>query len=470
LFDTADGFTLQVEVRDTGIGIALDAQEHIFDAFSQADGSTTRNYGGSGLGLAIVKHLLHEMGGRIELISAPGVGSKFRFQLPLGSSGGQSTGLELDPGQAPAEVAVEIAHPGVRNVVEAQLRHWGIALRDPGEPGAGTRIIDYESFDPAGHTGAADNTRCIVLTPIHRLAELGSARLGPGIALLHRPVRLSRLREALLGHAHAETVGSESARPGKHCANILLVEDNPANQLVMSEMLAGLGARIILAEDGRQALEQVLAAPPDLILMDLHMPGMDGYEAASRIRTWEATHRPGQRTPIIALTADALPEARQRCLEVGMDDFLLKPLLLADLVAQLERWLGQRCTPGAAARANAIAATDDFDCLDRQIIQEMKANLSAQAYARVVGKYIEVADGLIERIRQAPAGELAELLHQLKGSSANFGASKLPGLCKAMEEAVKAGDLDDFRDHLPELEAESARVRQALMAQAAPSP
>ncbi len=490
VFNGEAGFTLEVTVRDTGIGIPRDAQAHIFDVFYQGDSSTTRRYGGSGLGLAIVRRLLDEMGGVIELESAPGTGSSFRFRLPLGAAAnGLDSGLELAAGSLPAEVCVQIGHPAVRQVIEAQLRHWGIAIRrqcmderlaQPRHAGIPC-LLDFESLNPGADgldiqaclsdTAGGNGSASIVLVPIHRLAELGANQHIAHLKLLHRPLRLSHLRDAFLDRECTQTPAFGVAGRSAAGATILVVEDNPANRLVMGEMLASLGVRVVYAEDGRYALERVMHEHPDLTLMDLHMPGMDGYQATASIRDWEAEHRPGRRMPIVALTADALPGVQERCLAVGMDGCLLKPLLHSNLAAMLDLWLGQSRADATTAQRDVPSEPPDTsiapdDCLDRETVRDLRENVSAEAFARIVNKYIEVARGLLDRIRQdlaqESADDLAEDLHQLKGSSATFGSSKLPPLCKTLELAARAGDLANVRTRLPELEAEFERTRQAL--------
>lgn len=473
LREADDGFILEVEVRDTGIGIPVAAQARVYDVFYQGDGSTTRKYGGSGLGLAIVRRLVAEMGGRIELESAPGVGSTFRFRVPLRlAAQGWDSGLDLAGGAAPAAVCVRVAQDGVREVVEAQLRHWGIAVHHPDVPLGRcgmTCLLDYESLDAllAAAPAAADEQAgpaTIVLVPIHRLAELGAAPHLGQLKWLHRPLRLAHLRATLLAAGPRPAIAAGPADAPGGGASVLLVEDNPTNQLVMAELLAGLGARVMVAENGREALARVMAGPPDLILMDLHMPDMDGYQACAGIRAWEAAQPGGRRLPVVALTADAQPEVRERCLASGMDGFLLKPLLRADLAALLAHWLA----PQDEQRPASVMPAAPVDGLDLATVRDLRDNVGPAAYGRIVDKFFAVAGDLLAELgrdlERGAAGELAERLHQLKGSSATFGSSELPPLCRELEQAARVGDLAPLRARLPELEAALGRLRQAIAA------
>ncbi|MFZ5483916.1 MAG: ATP-binding protein [Pseudomonadota bacterium] len=461
--DPERGFLLDIEVRDTGIGVPAEAQTRIFETFCQVDGSTTRHYGGTGLGLAIVRHLLDEMGGEVSLESVVGIGSNFKVRVPLGLAE-PGRGLELGGGCVPRTAVLCVAQPGVRLGLERQLRHWGIAVRqaDPAQPlvaehAESVLVIDHET---QAHTPCSGFRSQIVLVPLHRIEGLDPRTMAPGSVWLPRPVRMARFRDALLGQPTPGLfrAGQDRLRfAGEH---ILVCEDNPANQLVLREMLAGLGLDVHLAEDGWQALERLSGTPIDLILMDLHMPGMDGYQITARIRAWEAEQADGRRRPIVALTADALSEVRERCLAVGMDDYRSKPLPHAELVALLERWLGHAPSRGARDRP-APAAPADADDLDPDIFEDLCGSVSREALVRMFDKYQEVATRLLAGMHQALAERaheaLAERLHQLKGSSATFGARQLPGLCKQMELAARAGELDAVSADLPRLEAALAR-------------
>ncbi len=468
------GLQLDIEVRDSGIGIPLATQPRLFEAFQQGDSDISRRYGGSGLGLTIVRRLLDAMGGDIGLVSAPGVGSRFRLRVPLGwAETGAESGIELT-GALPPRLGLVIGQEGSRGVIERQLRHWGVeaCLDRSAALGLEVCMLDYEGYlrlragpqPPAPAPGG----RWWVLVPMHRLAELKARTEPDGVGFLPRPLRLARLRDVLLGESLSQPAAAVLDCDGAAGARVLVVEDNPANQLVMAEWLGGLGIEVDLAGSGEEALARLGQTVPDLVLMDLHMPGLDGLATTARIRAWEAGLGTGTRLPILALTADALADTRQRCLAAGMDDYLLKPLRHADLVTALERWL-TRCRlnlplpPGPAPQL-------DLSCLDAEAVAELRASVSAEAFARIVERFLSGAEVLLERMTErlgegeidaGSAGELAEDLHQLKGSAATFGASRLPGLCKSLELAARTGDLAALRAGLPRIGAELACMRRA---------
>jgi len=485
-------FTLEVEIRDTGIGIEQSAQSNIFEAFNQADSSTTRHYGGTGLGLTIVRQLIDKMDGRIELISAVGVGSRFRIQLPLGLDSGLHGGLKMDKPLSFSHATLQIVNPVLRKVIETQLQYWGIDIIEAPALNVSTLnistlntntvyITDHELFAHADKLTGPDKSlhaaANIILAPIHRLIALDAELRYNNISqykLLSRPLRLSRLRDALQARDTLNVSKNVSANITEALTHntiksgsavVLLVEDNPANQLFMQETLHSLGVQVVLAENGFRALQHVKRKVFGLVLMDLHMPEMDGYEATIRIREWEAVHRPGQHVPIIALTADALLEAQNRCLAVGMNGSLIKPFLHADLVAQLTCWLGAHWANERTEKQ--ITANIELDhCLNNEIISDLKENMSAEAYARTVSKFIVVSNQLSEALNlaliQQDIQQVAELLHQWKGSATTFGASKLPELCKSMELLARAGDLATVQSQRAALVAEFEQLKQAL--------
>ncbi len=343
---------ISFQVRDTGIGIAADAQERIFREFEQADDSVARSFGGTGLGLAISDRIVKRMGGRIALQSQPGAGSTFEVSVPLPPALERGEQNSFRGPDLTGQSIMLIAPAGLQaELIERRLQNWGAqtclvaeteiaAALLPERAWHAVLIDDAIGSEAARRLGEAAHhhtTRLIVLvTPTSR-HELAPA--APFNGYLVKPLRAASLAARVsfdldAGAAFAEqpipTIApSIAARAGTGLA-ILVAEDNDINALLMRSLLTKLGHHPDIAVHGEAALDSWLAAraagtPYDLILMDVQMPRLDGIAATRRIRAHEASE-PGRRTPILALTANALVEDRYACFEAGMDGFLVKPI------------------------------------------------------------------------------------------------------------------------------------------------
>jgi two-component system sensor histidine kinase/response regulator len=369
--DSADAATIRFQIRDTGIGIPAHLQAHLFNAFTQADGSTTRRYGGTGLGLAICRQLVTLMGGEIGCDSVPGRGSTFWFTLPLGRPTGAESALAPEPVLLEAvRVLIVDDNETNRDILQHQLTAWGMryesAASGPEALACLARavavgdshqvvILDMQMPDMDGLAVAraikADpkirDTRIIVLTSLgYHPAETEFRRLGIS-AHLTKPVKQSRLLDCLATVMHEPLAGNRvpirhraASTPvvasGPQSLRVLVAEDNAVNQTVALRLLSKLGYRADAVADGAEVLAVTQQMRYDVILMDCQMPAVDGYEATQRIRQREAT-MPGWTHYIIALTAHTLEGDRERCLAAGMDDYLSKPFRLEDLAKVLAR-------------------------------------------------------------------------------------------------------------------------------------
>ena len=338
-------------VRDTGIGIPVDAQARIFEEFAQADDSSTRRFGGTGLGLAITRRIIMRMGGEIGLASTPGAGSTFRVtvHLPAAPGAGTPPAPELT-GTAVLIVGTVAIGAGL---IAQRLARWGAEVRTTAEDAASAalaRRFDAVLVDRSCGRMAAERLvreiggtipqRIVLINPgeRHELAALTAAGF---TGYLVKPLRAASLaarlaapvaaeeREHAAGGSTADLDPAQGAGSTRGLA-ILVAEDNEINALLARALLAKLGHRPTTAADGAAAVEAVLAAraagtPFDLVLMDVNMPLIDGLEATRRIRAAEAGD-PGRRTPIMALSANVLAEDRDACRAAGMDGFLAKPL------------------------------------------------------------------------------------------------------------------------------------------------
>ena len=341
-------------VRDTGIGIAPDAQARIFEEFEQADGGTTRRFGGTGLGLAISRRIVERMGGRIELKSAPGQGSVFGFTVALARAtdespsaaspdlGGQSILVVSASAIEAPLTAQRLAGWGAKSLLVADdagaralLReHWDAILID--------RALGLEPASALARAAANVGRRIVMLTPGER-HELGALKEAGFTGYLVKPLRVASLA-ARFSDAPSSAMDDPALHDVPAAAakglSILVAEDNEINALLARALLARLGHRPTMVPDGAGAVESWRAAastgaPFDFVLMDVNMPEMDGLEATRRIRATEAASG-ATRVPIVALTANAFGEDREACLAAGMDDFLVKPLereRLAELLA-----------------------------------------------------------------------------------------------------------------------------------------
>ena len=345
---------VRFEVADTGIGIAREAQDAIFESFAQADGSTTRRYGGTGLGLTIARQLVTLMGGTIDVRSTLGEGSTFSFTLPLAAAPDA-----LDPSLAALRgmtVLVVDANASGRRLLAAELAGAGATVHNapPGEEALAMLrrddTPDVVLADAAGDAvatirDAAPATPIVLIAAPHEMRRASSIA---GVAgLLARPVRRARLLEELAGAAGAtgEAPRASAATPSPAFAGggqarahrVLVAEDNPVNQLVVRRLLEQRGYLVDIAANGREALDMHARSPYDLIIMDCHMPELDGYGATRELRRIEGGAR---HTPVVALTASTMPGDTQRCFDAGMDHFAGKPIRPALLDEVLARALG----------------------------------------------------------------------------------------------------------------------------------
>jgi signal transduction histidine kinase/CheY-like chemotaxis protein len=369
LEENADTVLLRFAVTDTGIGIAHESQNRLFQAFSQADGSTTRKYGGTGLGLAISQRLARMMGGTIGVESTPGQGSTFWFTARLARcSAPQDTATHTLSALRGVRVLCVDAHATTQTVLEASLRAWDMQIDGVAEGAAALtrlraahahgqpytlailapQLPDMHSLELA-QAIKADPTLAALRLII--LGSLGQREPGPGTlqadiaAFLSKPVRQAHLFNCLMTALDTAAVPStatpvacrhEAARVQIR-ARVLVVEDNIVNQKVAVRVLEKLGCRVDVAATGREAVNALERLAYDLVFMDCQMPEMDGFAATAAIRQREAST--GQHVPIVAMTANAMQGDRERCLTAGMDDYISKPVQFDGLLAILQKWV-----------------------------------------------------------------------------------------------------------------------------------
>jgi two-component system sensor histidine kinase/response regulator len=498
---------LRFEVQDSGIGISEEAQARLFQAFVQADGSTTRRFGGSGLGLAIARRLVDLMHGEIGLHSQAGKGTLFWFEIPLRKQEPSARApLDLAGHLAGLRVLVVDDNATNREILANQLAGWRMlhsaavdahdALR---QLAATTAAFDLAILDL--HMPAMDGFELAdAIRGDPRWADLpllmlssvsvGAGERGQQRAMLDcyltKPVRQSDLYDAIATTVArrppaerrlpaAATPAVVAGEPARLTGRVLVAEDNPVNQEVAAAMLESLGLRCHLAENGRIALERALNERFDLVLMDCQMPEMDGFETTSRIRDGQRSGALPQHLPIIALTANAVAGDRERCLAAGMDDYLSKPFGREQLAAILQRWLpqppaaGTAATPAAAVVAAAAAAPTGDEAINPRAldtIRQLPGPNGELLVQKVVAAYLGDAPTRLAQLQAAAAAGDAEALrraaHALKSSSANVGAEPLAALCKELEALGRQGDVDGAGTLLAAAEAELMRVLATL--------
>ena len=515
--ETASQHMLRFEVRDTGIGIPEHAQPRLFQAFSQADASTTRLYGGTGLGLAICKRIVDLMGGRIGVQSTPGHGATFQFEIPLLKVHGDMPAREAD--LSGGRVLLLTADARLRGRLSMLLPNWGLrvtavettqealdrlrAAATQGTPWTySTVVADLSGMRNTALALHRNIVRHSMFGDVHLVYLYGDedtpAELRQGATLLPRLSPDAELRVALTpsssrGTAPPAQAGAATSDAGqRHLhARILLVEDNPVNLLVAQRLLGVLGLDCDTATNGEAALLRMQDGNYDLVLIDCQMPILDGYTATRRWREHEATDPNEPRLPIIAMTANAMTGDRQRCLDAGMDDYLAKPVTRGQLESCLHRWLSggrARTTTRAGALpaqppAGAVAAMTTaseaaadsstgtqpggIPVLDEEALEELYAVIGADA-ARIVTVYLEDAPQLVAQLEQAALGPdfdtLREAAHSLKSSSANLGAMALSAAAKRIELGARMQTMDRPAVAVALVVAEFDRARQALQA------
>lgn len=471
---------LRFSVTDTGIGIPQEKQAVIFEAFSQADSSTTRRYGGTGLGLAISAQLVELMGGKISVESELGLGSTFHFTARFEA---RQPGMEKPPTRwhTLTDLPVLIVDDNATNrrILEEVLTNWHMSPVAVESGAAALAIMeksvranqpfavvlldghmpDMDGFAVAKRILQDSNyagIKLVMLTSAGQAEDVASCRKLGITAYLTKPIKQSELFDVIINaiavveRPHAPQ-GRKRTGPAQRGLNILVAEDNQVNQLVAKRILQKLGHQVTVVGNGREALSAVQAGKFDLIAMDVQMPEMDGLDATVAIREWEKTA--GTHIPIIAMTAHAMKGDRERCLAAGMDGYTSKPIRIGELEHAISQLVSPPKTPKvllvegnqADGLIDHVALLEGVDG-DRRLLRELIRVFLADCPQRLAE--------IKEAVRRGDAEALRRAAHTLKGSVGNFTAKKPFEVSQRLEAMGTDGDLDTAGDACATLERE----------------
>jgi len=498
--ETKENLILRFEVRDTGIGIPSKKQAQLFNAFTQADGSTTRKFGGTGLGLSISRQLTELMSGEIGVQSAEGQGATFWFTARFNKTSEQ---FRHDASSLPDELRILVVDDNTTNleIVSHYLTNWKVRHMTTGDATSALKLmreaashndpyhivlLDYHMPDIDG-IDLAKMIRADQSLPQVRLILLSSAGDSDEIIRqsgidrhLIKPVRQSDIYDALLqspGVAsqalqNGQISNKSTTSPNFESVRVLFVDDMTTNQIVGVEMLRKLGIKVDIAEDGQQAVDAIGNNDYDLVLMDCQMPVMDGYAATEVIRAQEHA-QDIKHLPIIALTAHAMQGDREACIDAGMDDYMSKPFMLSDLEAMMARWLPDNKKTGSTEKLRADASSTSvaarrvideplFDTSKLDELRELTGNNLQTLIDAFKKDTAIVIPRLLATANTKKTTEVREYAHALKGISAGLAAMQLSDLCHNLEIQASSGKIKNLSKQLEMIKAVFERTMVAI--------
>jgi PAS domain S-box-containing protein len=488
---------LLFEIVDTGIGLSAEHQERLFERFSQADGSTTRRYGGTGLGLAISKQLVELMGGEIGVKSTEGEGSTFWFTLDLANVESKdlaSPVLDLH-GQKILVVDDNLTN---RTLLSQLLKNWQVehttvkngstalsvlSTAAKKEQPYDIAIIDMQMPEMDGiqlaklikENNDLASTRLVMLTSQGTRGDAEKFNQAGFYGYLNKPIDQSVLYNTLLRISgisipnHSLITSYNAHQQVQFKARILIVEDNITNQLVAQYMLEEFGIQPDITANGEEAIAALKAMPYDLVFMDCQMPVLDGYEATKKIRDIHSKVL-DRAIPIIAMTANAMQGDREKCINIGMNDFIPKPIDSRKILTALQDWLPKQDDDNNETKTIIGQAKDTPDNIQEVIFDNVAMQHRLMNNKTLIRKVIETfssdMDLQIQLLKTAVIDEnfviAAAQAHKIKGASANVSGIALSNLALRVEDASRAEELEILREILPKMESHFILLKAAM--------
>ena len=498
--ETEDSATLQFSVTDTGIGILKDKQTKIFESFTQADGSTTRKYGGTGLGLSISRRLVELMGGKIGVDSQPGKGSRFWFTATLEK---QKEFKDIPPASVPADIRgkrilVVDDNKTNRTILVKMLESFGCSAEAVESGDEAIKILKRavhkeklfdlvlldmqmpemdgrETLRAIKHDPEIKHVAVVILTSIGERGDAAQLQALGCAGYLMKPVKQSQLFDTIITVLSRQKAGTKEkpisivtrhtiAEQKRRRVRILLAEDNPMNQKLAVALLKKTGYWVDAVENGRMAIEALNHTAYHLILMDVQMPEMNGFDATKAIREKEGDQK---HTPIVAMTAYAMKGDQERCLQAGMDDYISKPIEPQELLDAIEKWTKSfDCVkappqPGKSKKDAQIKkipihleiALLRFDG-DKEFFKEM-----LQEFLNYAPEQLQILD---EAINKGDVKAVEREAHSLKGAAGNLGAKDIANLSLKLELSGRTGDLAGTKEMIGNLKTEFKHLEKYI--------